>query len=130
MAIGGSRGWVGRLCEGDEAILHVIERIVAPLGLRVDATSPWVDARLPDGSRVQTRILSTHIISNFSGPQAGRLLPRRSTQQRDPKGLGLRRSSGLAARHGPDTTGTGRFACACGSVGKDGFELSIDITTG
>jgi pilus assembly protein CpaF len=30
----------------------VIERIVAPLGLRVDATSPWVDARLPDGSRV------------------------------------------------------------------------------
>ena len=35
----------------------MIERIVAPLGLRVDATSPWVDARLPDGSRVQTRFL-------------------------------------------------------------------------
>jgi hypothetical protein len=46
---------VGRLFEGEEAVLHVIERIVAPLGLRVDATSPWVDARLPDGSRVQTR---------------------------------------------------------------------------
>jgi pilus assembly protein CpaF len=30
----------------------VIERIVAPLGLRVDGSSPWVDARLPDGSRV------------------------------------------------------------------------------
>jgi pilus assembly protein CpaF len=30
----------------------VIERIVAPLGLRVDAASPWVDARLSDGSRV------------------------------------------------------------------------------
>ena len=43
---------VGRLFEGEEAVLHVIERIVAPLGLRVDATSPWVDARLPDGSRV------------------------------------------------------------------------------
>jgi pilus assembly protein CpaF len=42
----------GRLFEGEEAVLHVIERIVAPLGLRVDATSPWVDARLPDGSRV------------------------------------------------------------------------------
>jgi pilus assembly protein CpaF len=40
-----------RLFEGEEAVLHVIERIVAPLGLRVDATSPWVDARLPDGSR-------------------------------------------------------------------------------
>ncbi|CAN5229241.1 hypothetical protein BH18ACT4_BH18ACT4_12780 [soil metagenome] len=31
---------------------HVIERVVAPLGLRVDRTSPFVDARLPDGSRV------------------------------------------------------------------------------
>jgi pilus assembly protein CpaF len=30
----------------------VIERIVAPLGLRVDESSPWVDARLSDGSRV------------------------------------------------------------------------------
>ncbi len=47
-----------RLFEGEEAVLHVIERIVAPLGLRVDATSPWVDARLPDGSRVQTQFLS------------------------------------------------------------------------
>src|SRR5262245_1748649 len=41
-----------RLFEGEEAVFHVIERIVAPLGLRVDAMSPWVDARLPDGSRV------------------------------------------------------------------------------
>ena len=31
---------------------HVIERIVGPLGLRVDRASPLVDARLPDGSRV------------------------------------------------------------------------------
>ena len=30
----------------------LIERIVAPLGLRVDRSSPLVDARLPDGSRV------------------------------------------------------------------------------
>ena len=28
------------------------------MGLRVDATSPWVDARLPDGSRVQANFLS------------------------------------------------------------------------
>jgi pilus assembly protein CpaF len=34
------------------AIDLVVERIVAPLGLRVDRTSPTVDARLPDGSRV------------------------------------------------------------------------------
>jgi pilus assembly protein CpaF len=31
---------------------QLVERIVAPLGLRVDRTSPVVDARLPDGSRV------------------------------------------------------------------------------
>ncbi|MFA5890246.1 MAG: TadA family conjugal transfer-associated ATPase [Actinomycetota bacterium] len=37
---------------GDEAVRHVIDRIVAPLGLRIDESSPWVDARLPDGSRV------------------------------------------------------------------------------
>jgi pilus assembly protein CpaF len=43
------------LFEGEEAVLHVIERIVAPLGLRVDESSPYADARLPDGSRVQTR---------------------------------------------------------------------------
>ena len=32
--------------------MHVIERIVAPLGLRVDESSPWADARLSDGSRM------------------------------------------------------------------------------
>ncbi|HUF31769.1 MAG TPA: CpaF family protein [Acidimicrobiales bacterium] len=31
---------------------HLIERVVRPLGLRVDRSSPMVDARLPDGSRV------------------------------------------------------------------------------
>ena len=44
-----------RLFEGEEPVMHVIERIVGPLGLRVDHASPWVDARLPDGSRVQTQ---------------------------------------------------------------------------
>ena len=39
-----------RLFEGEEPVLHLIERIVGPLGLRVDQASPWVDARLPDGS--------------------------------------------------------------------------------
>jgi pilus assembly protein CpaF len=34
------------------AISLLVERIVAPLGLRADRTSPMVDARLPDGSRV------------------------------------------------------------------------------
>jgi len=33
-------------------LMHVIERILSPLGRRVDEASPLVDARLPDGSRV------------------------------------------------------------------------------
>jgi len=35
-----------------EHIMLVVERILAPLGRRVDEASPYVDARLPDGSRV------------------------------------------------------------------------------
>lgn len=42
--------------DGDEHIMRVIERIVSPLGRRVDADSPMVDARLPDGSRVNAVI--------------------------------------------------------------------------
>jgi len=37
-------------------IMRIVERIVAPLGRRVDETSPMVDARLPDGSRVNVII--------------------------------------------------------------------------
>jgi pilus assembly protein CpaF len=37
-------------------ITRIIERIVAPLGRRVDESSPMVDARLPDGSRVNVII--------------------------------------------------------------------------
>jgi pilus assembly protein CpaF len=33
-------------------IEHLVERVVSPLGLRADRTAPLVDARLPDGSRV------------------------------------------------------------------------------
>lgn len=40
----------------DLAVMHVIERIVAPLGRRIDESSPMVDARLPDGSRVNAII--------------------------------------------------------------------------
>ena len=36
----------------DAELLHAIERILAPLGRRVDEASPMFDARLPDGSRV------------------------------------------------------------------------------
>ncbi len=40
----------------DAHVLHVIEKIVAPLGRRIDESMPMVDARLPDGSRVNAII--------------------------------------------------------------------------
>lgn len=38
--------------KNDQHVLHTIDKIIAPLGRRVDESSPMVDARLPDGSRV------------------------------------------------------------------------------
>jgi pilus assembly protein CpaF len=48
----------------EESVLAVIERIVAPIGRRIDESQPYVDARLPDGSRVNAII---HPLS-LSGP--------------------------------------------------------------
>ena len=42
--------------ESDEHLMRIIERIVAPLGRRIDESVPYVDARLPDGSRVNAVI--------------------------------------------------------------------------
>jgi len=38
--------------ESDEHVMRIIDRIVSPIGRRVDESTPYVDARLPDGSRV------------------------------------------------------------------------------
>ncbi|MFT4416828.1 CpaF family protein [Fredinandcohnia humi] len=52
----------GKLIESDsffrdeEHVLQIIEKIVSPLGRRIDESSPMVDARLPDGSRVNAII--------------------------------------------------------------------------
>lgn len=60
MANGGGTVWIERdgrmerteLVIDEPTLLQLIERIVGPLGLSVDRVSPIVDARLPDGSRV------------------------------------------------------------------------------
>src|SRR6516165_8797706 len=52
----------GRLERADVAftdsrhLLHIIQRIVGQVGRRVDETSPMVDGRLPDGSRINAII--------------------------------------------------------------------------
>jgi pilus assembly protein CpaF len=42
--------------EDEDHLMRIIERIVAPLGRRVDEASPMVDARLPNGYRVNATI--------------------------------------------------------------------------
>ena len=42
--------------ENNEHVMRIIDRIVAPLGRRIDESSPYVDARLQDGSRVNAVI--------------------------------------------------------------------------
>jgi pilus assembly protein CpaF len=47
---------VGVHFRSEADLRHVIDRIVAPIGRRIDESSPLVDARLPDGSRVNAII--------------------------------------------------------------------------
>jgi pilus assembly protein CpaF len=47
---------VGVVFLNDEHVLRIIDRIIAPMGRHIDETSPRVDARLPDGSRVNAII--------------------------------------------------------------------------
>jgi len=72
--VNGTRGvWIerdGRLEEtairfsDPEEILVLIERLVAPLGRRIDLASPLVDGRLPDGSRVHAVIPPISLVTS------------------------------------------------------------------
>ncbi|HET9017719.1 MAG TPA: CpaF family protein [Thermomicrobiaceae bacterium] len=42
--------------QDDDHVMRVIDRMVSPLGRRIDESSPMVDARLPDGSRINAII--------------------------------------------------------------------------
>ena len=46
----------------DEHVHRIIDRIITPLGRRIDETSPRVDARLPDGSRVNAIIAPLSLV--------------------------------------------------------------------
>jgi pilus assembly protein CpaF len=46
----------------DEHVLRVIDRIITPMGRRIDEMSPRVDARLPDGSRVNAIIAPLSLV--------------------------------------------------------------------
>lgn len=59
---GGKLTLTGQTFMDDETVLGVIERIVAPIGRRIDESQPYVDARLPDGSRVNAIISPLSLI--------------------------------------------------------------------
>jgi len=46
----------------DEHVQRIIDRIIAPIGRRIDESSPRVDARLPDGSRVNAIIAPLSLV--------------------------------------------------------------------
>lgn len=48
--------------ESNDHVMRIIERIVSPLGRRIDESSPYVDARLPDGSRVNAVIAPISLV--------------------------------------------------------------------
>lgn len=53
------RGKIERVAakfDGDQHVMRIVDRIVSPLGRRIDESQPYVDARLPDGSRVNVII--------------------------------------------------------------------------
>ena len=52
----------GVVFRDDEHVLNVIDRIITPLGRHIDETNPRVDARLPDGSRVNAIIKPLSLI--------------------------------------------------------------------
>ena len=98
--------------DDDAHVVHVIDRVLAPLGRRVDEASPMVDARLPDGSRVNAIIppLSldgpTLTIRRFGSRDLdGDGLVRLGTL--DPRMLALLRASVVARRNILVTGGTG-----------------------
>jgi len=53
---GGKIYWTGAKFHDDPQLRRTIDKIVAKVGRRVDEASPYVDARLPDGSRVNAII--------------------------------------------------------------------------
>ena len=77
--------------QDDRHLLQVIDRIVSAVGRRIDPSSPMVDARLPDGSRVNAiikplaidgpRLLDPKVKARCAGGRGPAALPTASTSR-------------------------------------------------
>ncbi len=72
--------YTGQAFMDSNSVMATIERIVAPLGRRIDESQPYVDARLPDGSRVNCII---HPLSLVGPCMTIRKFPKRQLFDKD-----------------------------------------------
>jgi pilus assembly protein CpaF len=69
----------------NDHLLNIIERIIAPLGRRLDESMPMVDARLPDGSRVNAIIPPLAIKGCVFDEKQPRYKPEKYPRDREPR---------------------------------------------
>lgn len=145
MVNGPSRVWVeraGRIQAVDtrfadsEHLLHVIDRILAPLGRRLDEASPMVDARLADGSRVNAVVPPLSIdgpvltVRRFPGERLGAddlvRLGAMSHDMRDALQAAVRARRNILVTGGTGSGKTTTLAALCAAIAPAERVITIE----
>lgn len=145
MVNGPSRVWVeraGRIQAVDtrfadaEHLLHVIDRILAPLGRRLDEASPMVDARLADGSRVNAVVPPLSIdgplltVRRFPGERLGAddlvRLGAMTADMRDALQQAVRARRNILVTGGTGSGKTTTLAALCAAIAPSERVITIE----